>query len=129
MKKIFVSSAFLLLAVCVSFAQNKPINLKFNLATGESYDYTTNMNVTTRADAAGQPVDVSNNISVGYHFTVTGDSSAWKKLSALISKITMNINTGGVNINYDSDKPADSSDMIGSTMGKVLGALKNKIPP
>jgi hypothetical protein len=33
----------------------------------------------------------------------------------------MNINTGGMNINYDSDKPTDSTDMISSTLGKVLG--------
>jgi hypothetical protein len=56
---------------------------------------------------------------------VTGDSSGWKKLSALISKIAMNISTGGMNINYDSDKPTDSTDMISSTLGKVLGTLKN----
>jgi len=125
MKKMFVSSAVLLLTVCISFAQNKPINLKFNLATGESYDYATKMDIATKGDAGGQAIDVKNDISVGYHFTVTGDSSGWKKLSALISKIAMNINTGGMNISYDSDKAVDSSDMISSTIGKVLGAMKN----
>jgi len=125
MKKSSVFFAVLLAIACGSFAQNKPVDLKFKLAKGESYDYTTNMNITTKGEAGGQPIDVKNTVGVGYHFTVTGDSSGWKKLSALISRVAMNISTGGVNINYDSDKPTDSSDMISSTIGNVLGALKN----
>jgi len=125
MKKSLLFFAFLSLMVCTSFAQNKPVDLKFKLATGESYDYATSMNIATKGEAGGQPIDVKNDLAVGYHFTVIGDSSGWKKLSALISKITMNINTGGMNINYDSDKPGDSTDMISSTLGKVLGTLKN----
>lgn len=123
MKKIFLSAIALMFIASISFGQ-KEINLKFNLANGESYDYTMDMNISTKGSVNGQAIDVSNVMTMGYHFAVTGASAGWKKLTSTISKIAMSVNTGGVNINYDSDKPVDTSDMVNSTMGKILGSMK-----
>ena len=36
----------------------------------------------------------------------------------------MHINSNGVNVDFDSDKATDTSDVVSGTVGKVLGALK-----
>jgi hypothetical protein len=130
MKKI--SSAMSIVAFFVLLSCNNmpgksgdAIDLKFNLAKGASYDYNMNMDMSVKGNANGQPINVTNKMAMGYHFGVTDDSAGWKKISSTISRIAMNINAGsGVNINYDSDKPVDTSDMVNGTMGKVLGAMK-----
>lgn len=123
MKKFI--AAFVLFSACITIGSaQKPIDLKFNLATGESYDYKMDVDMSTKGEFSGQPIDVKNTMALGYHFKVIGDSSGWKKLSATISKIVMNVNAGGMNFSYDSDTPPDSTDMIGGMLGKILGVMK-----
>jgi hypothetical protein len=130
MKKVFSAISIFAFFVLLS-CNNTPgksgdaIDLKFNLAKGDSYDYNMDMNMSMKGNINGQAMNVTNKMAMGYHFGVTGDSAGWKKISSTISRIAMNINAGsGVNINYDSDKPVDTSDMVNGTMGKVLGAMK-----
>jgi hypothetical protein len=72
----------------------------------------------------GQAMEVNNKMGFGYHFGVLDDSAGWKKVESTISKIAMDVNAGGVNINYDSDQPLDTSNVVNSTVGKVFNALK-----
>ncbi|MFT4155908.1 DUF6263 family protein [Parafilimonas sp.] len=123
MKKLFAAFAIVLFMVMQAPAQ-KPVDLKFNLKTGESYDYALNMNIETKGNMGGQDMDVKNTVGISYLFKNTGDSAGWKKIASTITKIAMNINVAGMNINYDSDQPADSSDMISSVLGKIFGAMK-----
>ena len=109
---------------CYSQSGNKPINLKFNLSKGSGYDYNMTLDMTTKVNAGGQDVNVDNTMGIGYHFNVLGDSAGWKRISSRISKIVMNINTGGMNINYDSDKPLDTADVMSATFAKTLGNMK-----
>jgi len=123
-KIFFVLPVFVMFITIGCLAQNKTIELKFNLPVGAGYDYAAEMNIATKGNANGQEVNVNNTIAFGYHFGVTGDSAGWKKLSSTIARIALSINVAGMNINYDSDKPEDTSDFIGSMMGKILGAMK-----
>jgi len=124
MKKFFAVFVVFSAGWAVTGSAQKPIDLKFNLATGENYDYNMDVDMSTTGDFGGQSIDVKNTMMLGYHFTVLGDSAGWKKLSATISKIVMNVNTGGMSISYDSDKPVDSTDVTGGMLGKVLGQMK-----
>ncbi len=124
MKKFYIAFAALLICFgAISFGQ-KPINLKFNLPKGQGFDYNMNMNVTTTGKAGGQDINVKNGMTFGYRFEVIDDSSSWKKIQATISKIAMNISAGGQNINYNSDQPVDTSDVVNSTFAQVMDALK-----
>ncbi len=124
MKKF--SIALIVSFMCVAFVSfgQKPVDLAFNLPTGSGFDYNINMDVTTKGNVNGQDINVKNAMIVEYHFAVNGDSSGWKKMTSTISKIALTVNTQGVNINYDSDKPLDTSDVMNSTVGKVLGTMK-----
>ncbi len=127
MKKLFlliIVFAAVSVGNCYSQSGNKAITLKFNLPKGSGYDYNMTMNIGTKVNAGGQDVNVDNTMGFGYHFNVLGDSAGWKKMSATISKIVMNINTGGMNINYDSDKPLDTADVMSATFAKTLGNMK-----
>ena len=118
---------FYAIVIIVAFAgcKSDTIDLKFNLPKGSSYDYNMDMIMAVKGDVNGQPMNVTNNMSMGYRFGVIGDSAGWKKISSTISRIAMNIDAGsGVNIKFDSDKPVDTSDVMSGTVGKVLGALK-----
>lgn len=127
MKKIWL---LIIPVLTILFACNsKPgsgdaITLKFNLPTGSSYNYNIDMNMLMKGDANGQPINMNNKMAMGYNFYATGDSAGWKKLTATINRIAMNIDAGAMKINFDSDKPTDSSDVASGIMGKVLGALK-----
>ncbi len=127
MKK-FLSAFFLPAFFILLSCNNKPggdtINLKFNLPTGSSYDYNVDMNMTMNGNVNGQPVNMKNKMAMGYRFAAVGDSSGWKKLTASINRVAMHINSNGVNIDFDSDKAIDTSEVVSATMGKVLRALK-----
>lgn len=125
MKKIFAAFVIVALFTAVDSSAQKPVDLKFNLKKGENYNYASTMNIETKGNMGGQDVDVKNTVGISYLFTNTGDSAGWKKLNSTITRIFMNLNVGGMSINYDSDEPADSSDMVGSMLGKILGAMKN----
>src|SRR6516162_101723 len=113
MKKIYIAlSGFLLFTIAPSFSQDKAIDLKFNLPKGSGFDYNTNMDVTTKGNAGGQDISVNNVMTIGYHFSVAGDSAGWNKMESTITKIAMTISSNGMNVNYDSDKPLDTSDMV-----------------
>jgi uncharacterized protein DUF6263 len=127
MKKFL--SAFVLPA-CFIFlgCNNKPggdaINLKFNLPAGSSYNYNVDMDMAMNGNVNGQPINVINKMAMGYRFAAISDSAGWKKLNASINHIAMHMNSNGVNIDFDSDKQTDTSDVVSGTIGKVLGALK-----
>ncbi len=124
MKSIRIAFPALLVVIStISFSQ-KPINLKFNLAKGKGFNYNIDLNVITAGNAGGQNINVKNSMVVGYDFTVIDDSSNWKKMQATISKIAMDISAGGQNIHYNSDEPADTSDVISNTFSQVMGAMK-----
>ena len=124
MKKYLIAlTAFLICSVTAGFGQ-KAIDLKFNLPVGAGFDYNIDMDMTTSGNVGGQEINANNTMNIGYNFAVAGDSADWKKMAATITRIAMNINANGMNINYDSDKPVDTTDMISSTFGKILGSMK-----
>jgi hypothetical protein len=45
------------------------------------------MNIATKGEAGGQPIDVKNDLAVGYHFTVIGDSSVGKNYQRSYQKL------------------------------------------
>lgn len=121
----FIIPAFTILSAC----NNKPgnggaITLKFNLPVGSSYNYNIEVSIQMNGNINGQALNMNNKMAMGYGFTAAGDSAGWKKLNATIENISMHISGNGVNINYDSNQPADTSDVVSATVGKVLGALK-----
>lgn len=128
--KSFLSGLIISLCIILSGCNNKPgnngdaITLKFNLPTGSIYDYNVDMNMQMKSDVNGQSMNMNNKMSMGYLFSATGDSAGWKKLTASINRIAMHITGNGANIDYDSDKPSDTSDVVSGMMGKVLGAIK-----
>jgi Family of unknown function (DUF6263) len=110
---------------CYSQAgKGKAINLKFNLPKGAGYDYNMNMDMAVKGEAGGQPVNVTNTMNIGYHFKAIDDSAGWKKLTSTVTRIALKVNAGGTNINFDTDQPVDTSDVISSSIAKALGALK-----
>ncbi|MGN6212972.1 DUF6263 family protein [Parafilimonas sp.] len=125
MKKIFAAFVIVALFTAVDSSAQKPVDLKFNLKKGENYAYASTMDIETKGNMGGQDVDVKNTVGISYLFTNTGDSAGWKKLNSTITRILMNLNVSGMSINYDSDEPADSSDMVSAMLGKILGAMKN----
>lgn len=129
MKKFFFSASILLsifLLGCNSNPGNSDgtIDLKFNLPKGSGYDYNMDLDMNMKGNMGGRIMNANNKMSAGYHFGVIDDSSGWKKVESTISRIAMNVDAGGVGIDYDSDKPVDSSNVINGTIGKVLGAMK-----
>jgi hypothetical protein len=125
MKKIHIAlSIFLFYTTATSFSQNKAIDLKFNLPKGSGFDYNTHMDVTTKGNVGGQDINVNNTMVIGYHFNVVGDSAGWNKMMSTISKIAMTISSNGMNMNYDSDEPLDTSNAMNSTFGNILGVMK-----
>lgn len=80
--------------------------------------------MTMKGNVQGQAIDMDNKMAMGYRFAATGDSAGWKKITASISRIAMHMNSNGQNVDFDSDKTSDSSDVVSSTIGKVLGAMK-----
>jgi hypothetical protein len=125
MKKIHTALAsFLLFITATSFSQNKAVDLKFNLPMGSGFDYNTTMDVTTKGNVGGQDINVNNSIVIGYHFNVVDDSAGWNKMTSTISKIAMTISSNGMNMNYDSDKPLDTSNVMNGAFGNVLGVMK-----
>jgi len=125
MKKLFLLIIFFAgIGNCYSQSGNKPISLKFDLPKGSGYDYNMTTDMTTKVNAGGQDVNVDNTMGIGYHFSVLGDSAGWKRISSTISKIVININTGGMNMDYDSDKPLDTADVMNATLAKTLGNIK-----
>lgn len=120
----FILPVFFILFSCNNKPGSDAINLKFNLPAGSSYDYNVDMDMAMNGNVNGQPVNMKNKMAMGYRFAAVGDSSGWKKLTASINRVAMHINSNGVNIDFDSDKATDTSDVVSATMGKVLGALK-----
>lgn len=127
MKNYFMllTAACLLLACNNKHNNDEAITLKFNLPPGKTYDYNLDMNMAMKGNVNGQPLDLHNTMATGYHFTSVSDSAGWKKMQAAISRIAMNINSNGQKVNYDSDKPGDTSDVTTHTMAQVLGAITN----
>ena len=125
MKKVFAAFVIGGLFAATASSAQKPVDLKFNLKKGENYSYATTMDIETKGNMGGKDMDVKNTVGISYLFTNTGDSAGWKKLNSTITRIGMNTNVAGMSINYDSDQPADSSDMVGAMLGKILGAMKN----
>lgn len=129
MKKFFLAVAIPVFAILFS-CNSKPgsnddaITLKFNLPNGGTYDYNVDMDMTMKSNAQGQPINMNNKMAIGYRFGATGDSAGWKKITASISRIAMHINTNGQNVDFDSDKASDTSDVVSNTIGKVLGSMK-----
>ena len=120
----FILPAFFFLLSCNNKSGGDTINLKFNLPTGSSYDYNVDMNMSMNGNVNGQPVNMKNKMAMGYRFSAIGDSSGWKRLTASINRVAMHLNNGGVNLDFDSDKTNDTSDVVSASTGKALGALK-----
>lgn len=121
----FIIPVFIILSAC----NNKPgnggaITLKFNLPVGSSYNYNVDVSMQMNGNINGQALNMNNKMAMGYGFSAAGDSAGWKKLNATIENISMHISGNGMNINYDSNQPGDTSDVVSATVGKVLGALK-----
>src|SRR5258708_2353775 len=120
MKKLFSAvavPAFIIFFSCNTAKTGHAITLKFNLPKGSAYNYNIDMDMTMKGNVNGQAMNMNNKMAMGYKFGVTGDSAGWKKLTANITRIAMNINSGPVSIDYDSDKPSDSSE-VSNTMVK-----------
>lgn len=127
MKKFL--SAIILPACLVLFSCNnkkggEAITLKFNLPAGSTYDYNVDMDMAMSGVVNGQSVNIKDQMGMGYRFAAVSDSAGWKTISATINRIAMHMNTNGVDIDFDSDKEADSTGVVSGTVGKVLGALK-----
>src|ERR1041385_3183384 len=103
MKKIFfaLASAAFVIAFSCNSAKNETITLKFNLPKGSSYDYNMDMDLNMSGTAGGQQMSMKNNMQMGYRFGVTDDSAGWKKISATFSRIAMDMDAGGMTINFD----------------------------
>jgi len=122
---VFILPAYFIFSGCGNKSQNADaIILKFNLPNGSSYNYNVDMDMSMNGNINGQSLNMKDKMAMGYDFAAVGDSSGWKKITATISRISMHLNSNGVNIDFDSDLKPDSSDMASGTMGKIFGALK-----
>lgn len=127
-KNIFVTVAFvvfLLLSGCDSKINGGDgITLKFNMEKGSKLDYTANMNMSMKQTVMGTAMDVTSKIVMGYLFEVTSDSAGWKNIASTISKMSMDMNAGGMSVKFDSNNPnADTAGPMG-VIAKIFGALK-----
>lgn len=102
----------------------KAIDLKFNLPKGATYNYNMDVDMAVKGTAEGQEVNVTNTMGMGYSFEVLDDSAGWKKISATLSKIAMDMSTAGVTIHYNSDEPVDTSNFVNMLFGQIFGAMK-----
>ena len=127
MKTFFtaVIAACLLLSCNNKSNNSDTITLQFNPPAGTKYDYNVDMNMSMNGNVSGQLVDMKNKMAVGYHFITKADSGNWKKMEASVSRIAMNMNTNGVNVDYDSDNANDTANVVSKTLGSVLGAMKD----
>lgn len=101
------------------------INLKFNLAKGDHFDYAMDLDMHMKQNIMGTDMDVNSKMNISYVFEAKEDSAGWKKMNATISRIAMNMDAGGMKINIDSDMPdtSSSTNPMGK-IGKVFTAMK-----
>ena len=105
-------------------ASNKTIELKFNLPKGTAYAYSMNMDMTMNQKMMGQEMKMKNSIGFNYLFEVLNDSAGWKTIDATISKITVDMDGGGMTLHYDTDQPAKDTAGPMGMMSKMFGAMK-----
>ncbi len=129
MRKLIIALlAFTTLGIfyaCKTGAPADGINLKFNLAKGDHFDYSMDMDMHMKQNIMGTDMDVSSKMNMSYIFEAIDDSAGWKKMHATISRIAMNMDAGGMKINIDSDHPdtANSANPMGK-IGQVFSAMK-----
>jgi Family of unknown function (DUF6263) len=99
--------------------------LKFNFENGKGYDYEMNMDIDQ--DVMGQKIKM--NMLSYYSMDVTGAEGDVRTMSTTFDRIKMDMNVGGMDMNFDSDKKNDASadvNPIGGMMNKIFGALAGR---
>ncbi len=99
------------------------VEIKFNLPKGSKYEYAMNMEMTMNQKMMDKDVDVKNSMGFTYLFEVAGDSAGWKTLSSTITKLSMDMNSMGQTMHFDTESPADTTGPM-AIMSKVFGAMK-----
>lgn len=121
MKKLlfaFTAAAVILITGCKengkTTGNTDAVEIKFNLQKGDKYSYDMGVNMTM--DIMGQ--NVKNDMSMGYIFEVTGDSSGYKVVKSSFDKIKMS----SMGMNFD----AESKDTTGplGIVNKMLAGMK-----
>ncbi|HLY69604.1 MAG TPA: DUF6263 family protein [Puia sp.] len=105
-------------------ASGDAIVLRFNVDKGIKFDYIMTMAMNMDQNVMGNTMHMTNKMKVGYIFEVTNDSAGWKTLNSTIDRIGMNVNAGGMSINFDTDSAMIDTTGPAGIMGKVFGAMK-----
>ena len=122
------SSSLILLAILMQLpgcktSSKDAVDLKFKLPKGSKYEYSMTTEMNMKQKMMEQEMNIKNSIGFTYLFEVIGDSANWKTLLTTISKISMDVETMGGTMHFDTDTPMDSTNPM-AMMGKIFGAMK-----
>ncbi|HVK97014.1 MAG TPA: DUF6263 family protein [Flavisolibacter sp.] len=124
MKKNKLASILFILILAGCNNSSKTIDLKLNLTKGSTYTYSMLMDMNMSQKMMGQEMSMKNAIGFDYVFDVINDSAGWKLIDATISRITVDMDGGGMKVQYDTDKPSQDTAGPMGMMTKMFGAMK-----
>ncbi len=119
---LVLAASFLLLNLSTVFAQ-KSVELKYNINTGDKYNFVTNVDMDMSFEAMGTTMTMESVMAVEMTSVVNKVENNEINQDLFFDRIAMNQKVMGMEINYDSD---DSS-TYNSGMGAQIGAEMNKI--
>lgn len=114
MKKITLLVATAL-CVATTYAQNS-----LNLQKGQKYLVENKATIASSTEVQGQTMEGNVNLTTTYNIEVSDVTPTNINLNNTVSKIVMNMNMMGQDINFDSDKKEDLNSQIGSTLKDVI---------
>ena len=116
MKK-FIVVAFVVSCV-VAKAQSGMANLV--LKKGDAFEKISNITSTNKVEMMGQTVESNSNSAIQTTYSVDGAGADYQ-LGVTLKKLSVNIHTMGQEINYDSNKPGDTSSALGAVAKNFMG--------
>lgn len=97
-------------------AEGDAVDLKFNVAQGEKYSYTSDIN--QKVTASGQ--QMQQNIMMKYDYEVAGADGANKKIKISYKQVKMEMTGPNLSMKYDSEHPEAGSKEMGVGFEQLL---------
>ncbi|NOX86577.1 MAG: hypothetical protein GXO86_11555 [Chlorobi bacterium] len=124
--KMNLTLAVVFLFSSLSVFSQKSIDLKYDVSTGDQYDYhiVTDQDITF--DANGQTMALNQNIEFKLISTVAEVSRDSMEIESKIKKIKMVQSIFGMQLVYDSDDPATAQNPMVAKIAETMGAMVDK---
>jgi hypothetical protein len=116
----------LFLIFFTSCKDSKPIELKFQLAKGDKYEYTSDVTMELTQQWQSQEMKMNTRFIYTYLFEVQKDSADWKQLSATIMRVRSDISSGKTRIVVDTDSTGRDTMSMPGRLSKMYQQMKGK---